>query len=53
MRVRYAPRAIRDLADIAAYYRSRTDEKVAGAIGKRIEHVIGLVARDSPSLHLA
>jgi len=54
MRIRYAPRAIRDLADIASYYRSHADENVAAAVGRRIEHVIGIVARQpemTPRLH--
>ena len=44
MRVRYAPRAIRDLAEIASYYRSHADEDVAAAVGRRIEHVVGIIA---------
>lgn len=45
MRVHYSPRAIRDLAEIASYYRDQTEERVAAAVGRRIEHVIGLVAK--------
>jgi hypothetical protein len=32
MRVEYAPRAIRDLAEIAAYYRANASEKIATAV---------------------
>lgn len=45
MKVDYAPRAIRDLAEIARYYRSHADERVAAAVGARIERVIGLLAQ--------
>jgi toxin ParE1/3/4 len=45
MRIVYSPRAIRDLQQIAAYYRSVADAKVAAAISHRIEHVITRVAR--------
>lgn len=54
MKVRYAPRAIRDLAEIASYYRNHADEKVSAAVGKRIEHVVSLLARQpelAPRLH--
>ncbi len=45
MRVVYSPRAIRDLEQIGAYYRSVADNKIAAAIAERIERVIGRVAR--------
>jgi toxin ParE1/3/4 len=45
MRVRYAPRAIRDLAEIASYYRNHADENVAAAVGRRLEHVVGIIAQ--------
>ena len=45
MKVEYAPRAIRDLQEIGAYYRTAADEKVAAAVAQRIEHVVNLVVR--------
>ncbi len=33
MRVVYSPRAIRDLEQIGAHYRSAADDKIAAAIG--------------------
>jgi toxin ParE1/3/4 len=45
MRVVYSPRAIRDLEDIAAYYRSVADPNIAAAISDRIERVIDRIGR--------
>jgi toxin ParE1/3/4 len=45
MKVVYAPRAIRDLERIAAYYRTTADPKVAAAISSRIEQVISHIAK--------
>jgi toxin ParE1/3/4 len=42
----YSPRAVQDLEEIAAYYRSIAGEKIAQAIGGRIEQVIERVARN-------
>ncbi len=49
MRVVYSPRAIRDLEQIGAYYRSAADDKIAGAIAERIELVIARLARHPQS----
>jgi plasmid stabilization system protein ParE len=46
MKVVYAPRAIRDLNRIAAYYTAVADPHIAGAVGARIEHVINRLARN-------
>ena len=45
MRVVYSPRATRDLAHIAAYYRTVADARIAAAISERIEQVIDRIAR--------
>ena len=45
MRLVYAPRALRDLRRIGAYYRSAADDKTAAAVAQRISHVINLIAR--------
>jgi len=45
MNLIYSPRAVQDLAEIGAYYRSVADPKIADAIGKRIEQVIHRLAR--------
>jgi toxin ParE1/3/4 len=44
MKVVFAPRAVRDLERIGAYYRSVASEKVAGAAAERLRHVINLIA---------
>jgi toxin ParE1/3/4 len=45
MRVVYAPRAVRDLRAIGAYYRHVASEQIADAIAERIRHVVGLIAQ--------
>jgi plasmid stabilization system protein ParE len=45
MRLVYAPRAVRDLRSIGAYYRSATDEKTAEGVAARIERLIDLIVR--------
>jgi toxin ParE1/3/4 len=45
MRLVYSTRAIRDLENIATYYRLASDPKVAAALTERIEQVIDRVAR--------
>jgi plasmid stabilization system protein ParE len=40
MNVVYAPRAVRDLEQIGAYYRAVADPKIASAIATRIETII-------------
>jgi plasmid stabilization system protein ParE len=44
MRIDYAPRAIRDLEEIGAYYRAVATPPVAAAIAERLERVIGRLA---------
>jgi toxin ParE1/3/4 len=44
MRIVYAPRAIRDLEEIGAYYREVAAPRVAAAIGERIERVVDRLA---------
>lgn len=54
MKVVYAPRAIRDLRDIAHYYRSVASKDIALGAAARIDHVINLVARQphiAPEVH--
>jgi toxin ParE1/3/4 len=46
MKVVYSPRATRDIHQIAAYYRSVADPRIARAIGVRIERVITRLARN-------
>ncbi len=43
-RIDYAPRAIRDLEEIGAYYRAVATLPVAAAIAERLERVIGRLA---------
>jgi toxin ParE1/3/4 len=45
MTVVYAPRAVRDIEKIGAYYRANADPDVAEAIGQRIEYVINRLDR--------
>jgi plasmid stabilization system protein ParE len=45
MNLIYSPRAVQDLENIAAYYRSAAGPKIAGAIAQRIERVIERIAR--------
>jgi hypothetical protein len=40
----FAPRAVRDLDQIGAYYRRVASKKVAGAAAERLRHVINLFA---------
>jgi plasmid stabilization system protein ParE len=44
MRIDYAPRAVRDIEDIGAYYRAVASLPVATAIAERIERVIDQLA---------
>jgi len=46
MKVVYSPRATRDIHQIAAYYRSVADPRIARAIGVRIERVITRLAKN-------
>ena len=46
MNLIYSPRAVKDLEEIGAYYRSVASPKIAQTIGKRIEQVIERVARN-------
>ena len=46
MKVEYAVRAVRDLTEIGAYYRTAADERIAAAVGEQIARIIHLVARE-------
>jgi toxin ParE1/3/4 len=48
MNVIYSPRAGRDLAEIAAYYRASAGERTAATFGQRIQSVIAHVAEHPP-----
>jgi len=45
MTVIYAPRAVRDLEQIGAYYRATANPRIAAAIAERIERVINRLPR--------
>jgi toxin ParE1/3/4 len=49
MRLVYSPRAIRDLEQIASYYRAVADAGIAAEISQRIERVINRIARSPQS----
>jgi addiction module RelE/StbE family toxin len=49
MRIEYAPRAVRDLEDIGAYYRATASPATAVAIAERLERVMERLSRQPES----